>query len=81
MDTIFPFLTGLTRQALDKDPEASKDLLMKALDFLRIDREGEDFAPGGGFRDPYVPVLRNGLLHQGQWIRGQNGEEIPLARN
>ena len=36
----FPFLTGLTRQALDKDPEVSKDLLTKALDLLKmIERE------------------------------------------
>jgi cell division protein FtsQ len=32
----FPFLTGLTRQAFEKDPEASKDLIMKALEVLRI---------------------------------------------
>ena len=36
----FPFLTGLTRRALDKDPEVSKDLLTKALDLLKmIERE------------------------------------------
>lgn len=32
----FPFLTGLTRQAFDEDPTASKNLIMKALDFLKI---------------------------------------------
>jgi len=32
----FPFLTGLTRQAFEKDPEASKELIMRALEFLRI---------------------------------------------
>lgn len=36
----FPFLTGLNRRALDKDPEASKDLLTRALDLLKmIERE------------------------------------------
>ena len=40
----FPFLTGLTRQALEKDPEASRDLLMKALDFLRM-TEKEKVSP------------------------------------
>ena len=32
----FPFLTGLTRQALEKDPEASRELLTGALEFLRL---------------------------------------------
>ena len=72
----FPFLTGLTRQALDKDPETSKELLMRALELLRIAERGEGFAPQRGFRDPYVPVLWYGLLHQGQWIRGQDGERF-----
>ncbi len=36
----FPFLTGLTRQALEKDPETSKDLLLKALELLsRAEKE------------------------------------------
>jgi cell division protein FtsQ len=32
----FPFLTGLTRKAFEGEPEASKDLIMKALEFLSI---------------------------------------------
>ena len=32
----YPFLTGLTRQAFEKDPAASKDLILKALEFLQI---------------------------------------------
>ena len=32
----FPFLTGLTRQAFERDPGTSKDLIMRALEFLRI---------------------------------------------
>jgi cell division protein FtsQ len=40
----FPFLTGLTRQALDKDPETSKELLMRALELLRI-AEREKVSP------------------------------------
>ncbi|OGP86913.1 MAG: hypothetical protein A2156_14265 [Deltaproteobacteria bacterium RBG_16_48_10] len=32
----YPFLTGLTRQNLEKDPMVTKSLIMKALEFLRI---------------------------------------------
>ena len=32
----YPFLTGLTRQILERDPVYSKHLIMKALEFLRI---------------------------------------------
>ena len=32
----FPFLTGLNRQAFDKDPAVAKHLVTKALEFLRI---------------------------------------------
>ena len=32
----YPFLTGLTRQALGKDPVEAKHLIKKALEFLRI---------------------------------------------
>ncbi len=32
----YPFLTGLTRQSLEKDPLETKRLIMKALEFLRI---------------------------------------------
>jgi cell division protein FtsQ len=32
----YPFLTGLSRQAMERDPEGAKDLIMKALDLLRI---------------------------------------------
>jgi hypothetical protein len=36
----YPYLTGLTRQGLEKDPEESKGLIMKALELLRmIDQE------------------------------------------
>jgi cell division septal protein FtsQ len=31
----YPFLTGLTRQALERDPAETKDLVMKALELLR----------------------------------------------
>jgi len=40
----FPFLTGLTRQALEKDPEASKGLLLKALELLSM-AEKEKVSP------------------------------------
>jgi cell division septal protein FtsQ len=32
----YPFLTGLTRQALEKDPAASKQLITKALEILKL---------------------------------------------
>jgi cell division septal protein FtsQ len=32
----YPFLTGLTRQVLEKDPEEAKKLITKALELLRI---------------------------------------------
>jgi len=32
----YPYLTGLTRRALEKDPEEAKRLITKALEFLRI---------------------------------------------
>ena len=32
----YPFLTGLTRQALEKDPAEAKHLIMKGLEFLKI---------------------------------------------
>jgi cell division protein FtsQ len=32
----FPFLTGLTRQALEKDSGSSRDLLMRALELVRM---------------------------------------------
>ncbi len=32
----FPFLTGLSREVFEKDPESSKDLLTKALEVLRV---------------------------------------------
>ena len=36
----YPYLTGLTRQGLEKDPAEAKGLIMKALDLLRmIDQE------------------------------------------
>ena len=35
-DYNYPFLTGLTRQALEKDPEEAKRLINKALELLRI---------------------------------------------
>ncbi len=40
----FPFLTGLTRQALEKEPEASKGLLLKALELLSM-AEKEKVSP------------------------------------
>lgn len=40
----FPFLTGLTRQAFEKDPEASKGLLLKALELLSM-AEKEKVSP------------------------------------
>ncbi len=40
----YPFLTGLTRQALEREPEETKVLLTKALEFLRIS-EKEKFSP------------------------------------
>lgn len=35
----FPFLTGLTRQAFDKDPVTAKHLITKALEFLKVAQE------------------------------------------
>jgi cell division septal protein FtsQ len=35
-DFNYPFLTGLTRQTLEKDPEEAKRLINKALELLRI---------------------------------------------
>lgn len=32
----FPFITGLSRQALDKDPSGANLMIMKALEFLKI---------------------------------------------
>ncbi len=40
----FPFLTGLTRQALEKDSESSRDLLMRALELVRL-TEKEKVSP------------------------------------
>lgn len=37
----FPFLTGLTRQALEKEPVKAKHLIMKALEFLRTSEQGK----------------------------------------
>jgi len=42
----FPFLTGLTRQALEKDSESSRDLLMRALELVRL-TEKEKVSPLG----------------------------------
>jgi cell division septal protein FtsQ len=41
----YPFLTGLTRQALEKDPVETKRLIMKALEFLRIVYKERVFPP------------------------------------
>ncbi len=41
----YPFLTGLTRQALEKDPVEAKHLIMKALEFLRIVNKEKVFPP------------------------------------
>jgi len=41
----YPFLTGLTRQALEKDPVEAKRLIMKALEFLRIVNKEKVFPP------------------------------------
>jgi cell division septal protein FtsQ len=41
----YPFLTGLTRQALEKDPVEAKRLIMKALEFLRIVNKEKVFSP------------------------------------
>ncbi len=41
----YPFLTGLTRQALEKDPVEAKHLLKKALEFLRIVDKEKVFPP------------------------------------
>jgi cell division protein FtsQ len=41
----YPFLTGLTRQALEKDPVEAKHLIMKALEFLRIVNKEKVFSP------------------------------------
>jgi cell division protein FtsQ len=41
----YPFLTGLTRQTLEKDPVESKHLIIKALEFLRIVDKERVFPP------------------------------------
>ena len=41
----YPFLTGLTRKALEKDPVGAKHLIMKALEFLRIVDKERVFPP------------------------------------
>jgi cell division septal protein FtsQ len=41
----YPFLTGLTRQALEKDPIEAKHLIVKALEFLRIVDKEKIFPP------------------------------------
>jgi len=41
----YPFLTGLTRKALEKDPVEAKHLIMKALEFLRIADKERVFPP------------------------------------
>lgn len=41
----YPFLTGLTRQTLEKDPVEAKRLIMKALEFLRIVNQEKVFPP------------------------------------
>jgi cell division protein FtsQ len=41
----YPFLTGLTRQALEKDPVEAKHLITKALEFLRIVDKERIFPP------------------------------------
>jgi cell division protein FtsQ len=41
----YPFLTGLTRQVLEKDPAEAKRLIMKALEFLRIVDREKVFSP------------------------------------
>jgi cell division septal protein FtsQ len=40
----YPFLTGLTKKGLERDPIVAKDLIMKALEFLRI-AEKERISP------------------------------------
>jgi cell division septal protein FtsQ len=42
----FPFVTGLTRQALEKDSESSKRLLVSALELVRLTEAEKVFAPG-----------------------------------
>ncbi len=37
----YPYLTGLTRQSLEKDPAEAKRLINKALELLRIVRQGK----------------------------------------
>jgi cell division protein FtsQ len=41
----YPFLTGLTRQVMGKDPEEAKHLITKALEFLRIVDKEKVFPP------------------------------------
>jgi cell division protein FtsQ len=41
----YPFFTGLTRKALEKDPDEAKHLIMKALEFLRIVDKERVFPP------------------------------------
>ncbi len=41
----YPFLTGLSRQSLEKDPLQAKGLIMKALEFLRIVNQEKAFPP------------------------------------
>jgi cell division protein FtsQ len=41
----YPFLTGLTRQVMEKDPEEAKHLITMALEFLRIVDKEKVFPP------------------------------------
>lgn len=40
----YPYLTGLTRQGLEKDPVKAKRLITKALELLRMKNQGKNFA-------------------------------------
>jgi cell division septal protein FtsQ len=41
----YPFLTGLSRQVMEKDPEEARHLITKALEFLRITDKERAFPP------------------------------------
>ncbi len=41
----YPYLTGLTRQSLEKDPLETKRIIMKALEFLKIVNKEKAFPP------------------------------------
>jgi len=69
----FPFLTGLSRQMLDKDPGGSNHMVMKALEFLRI-AEQEKIFPHDG-----ISEIRMEKTFGIQWFTQSTGVEVQMG--